>query len=128
MNYLGIDYGGKRIGLAIADAETKLARPHATVSPAELADVIKRDGPFAAVVLGLPRGLDGGDTNQTLAVRRFADDILWAKLRLEPVFQDEAGTSSLAEDRLRESGRSYTKPDIDAEAAAIILQDYLDQL
>jgi putative Holliday junction resolvase len=126
--YLGIDYGAVRIGLAIADAETKLARPLTTVSTAELVATIEREGPFKAIVVGLPRSLDGQDTAQTLAVRRFTDDVLWRKLRIEPVFQDEAGTSGVAEDRLKESGKPYAKADIDAEAAAIILQDYLDSL
>ena len=127
--YLGIDYGLKRIGLAVADSETKLARPMDTLTGVDkLADTIKREGPFDAVVVGLPRSLDGSETPQTLAVRHFADDILWRKLKIDAVFQDEAGTSSLAEERLQEAGKPYQKADIDAEAAVIILQDYLDQL
>lgn len=126
--YLGIDYGGKRVGLATGDGEVKIASPLVTVAPHELIAAIEREGPFAAVVVGLPRSLDGHDTPQTLAVRRFCDDVLWRKLRLEPVFQDEAGSSSLAEDRLKEAGRPYEKSAIDAEAAAIILQDYFDTL
>ncbi len=126
--YLGIDYGSSRVGLAVADSETKMASPLATVSPADLVEKITAAGPFERVIVGLPRSLDGRDTPQTLAVRRFCDDVLWRKLQIEPIFQDEAGTSSVAEDRLKESGRSYAKGDIDAEAAAIILQDYLDEL
>lgn len=126
--YLGIDYGAKRIGLAVADDQAKLARPFRTIGAHEFEDIIKKEGPFAAVVVGLPRALSGGDTAQTLAVRRFTDDMLWRKLRIEPVFQDEAGTSSVAEERLKEIGKPYEKSDIDAEAASIILQDYLDAL
>lgn len=126
--YLGIDYGLSRIGLAIADTETKIARPLKTVGAADLVATIKHEGPFEAIVVGLPRSLNGTDTPQTLAVRRFSDDVLWRKLRIEPVFQDEAGTSGVAEDRLKESGKKYVKADIDAEAASIILQDYLDNL
>ena len=127
--YLGIDYGMKRIGLAVGESEAKLASPHGTVSTAhELAETIKAEGPFEAVVVGLPRNLDGSSTPQTVAVERFADDVLWRKLHIEPVFQDEAATSAIAEERLKEAGKAYTKADIDAEAAAIILQDYLDAL
>lgn len=126
--YLGIDYGAKRVGLATANTETKIASPLRTIPPHELVAAIQEVGPFEAVIVGLPRSLDGHDTPQTLAVRRFCDDILWRRLRIEPIYQDEAGTSSLAEDRLKESGRPYEKSDIDAEAAAIILQDYLDSL
>jgi putative Holliday junction resolvase len=125
---LGIDYGMKRIGLATAEASAKLATPLKTVAPSELVAAIQQAGPFDVVVVGLPRSLDGQDTPQTLAVRRFCDDLLWRKFKIEPVYQDEAGTSSVAEDRLRESGKKYDKADIDAEAATIILQDYLDNL
>jgi putative Holliday junction resolvase len=126
--YLGVDYGVKRIGLATGDSEARIASPLATVTQDELITVIKRDGPYDEVVVGLPRSLDGQETPQTLAVRHFCDDVLWRRLHIEPVYQDEAGTSSLAEDRLKESGKPYEKKDIDAEAAAIILQDYLDSL
>jgi putative Holliday junction resolvase len=126
--YLGIDYGARRIGLAMADDEVRIASPRSTVDSAELIRIIEREGPFDQVVVGLPRGLDGQETPQTLAVRHFNDDVLWKRLRIEAVYQDEAGTSSLAEDRLKESGKPYDKKDIDAEAAAIILQDYLDAL
>lgn len=127
-NYLGIDYGERRVGLAIADSDSKTASPLATIAPHELVASIERHGPFEAVVVGLPRSLDGHDTPQTLAVRRFCDDVLWRRLHIEPVYQDEAGTSSLAEERLKEAGKPYAKGAIDAEAAAIILQDYMDSL
>jgi putative Holliday junction resolvase len=125
--YLGIDYGVKRVGLATADTEMKMAQPLRTVPPVDLGAVIAQEGPFDVIVVGLPRSLDGHDTPQTLAVRRFADDHL-GDLAPELVFQDEAGTSSVAEDRLQESGKPYRKEQIDAEAASIILQDYLDSL
>jgi putative pre-16S rRNA nuclease len=126
LKYLGIDYGSRRVGLSTATDEAKLASPLKAISPGELVSFIKDNGPYDRVVLGLPRSLDGHDTPQTLAVRHFADDVLWRKLNIEPILQDEAGTSALAEDRLKESGRDYQKGDIDAEAATIILQDYLD--
>jgi putative Holliday junction resolvase len=126
--FLGIDYGATRIGLATGDDEAKLALSLMTVGVHELAEIIKREGPFAAVVVGLPRNLDGSDTAQTLAVHRFTDDVLWRLLHIEAVFQDEAATSEVAEKQLKESGKPYTKADIDAAAAAIILQDYLDAL
>jgi putative holliday junction resolvase len=125
--YLGIDFGTKRIGLAIAESEVKLARPLATVTAQELPVIVKRHGPFEAVVVGLPRGLDGQDTPQTLTVQRLADDLL-GPLKLDPIYQDEAATSAIAEEQLKASGKPYTKADIDAEAATIILQDYLDTL
>lgn len=125
--YLGIDYGAKRVGLAVGEDVGKLATPLTTIAPHELLTTIEKEGPFAAIVVGLPRNLDGADTPQTLAVRRFTDDKL-SSLGVEIVFQDEAATSSVAEERLRESGKKYAKEQIDAEAASIILQDYLDSL
>lgn len=126
--FLGIDYGSSRVGLAVAESDVKLAAPLKTVAPHELVAAIAEAGPFDVVVVGLPRSLDGHDTPQTLAVRRFCDDVLWKDLHIDPVYQDEAGTSSIAEDRLKESGKPYSKGDIDAGAAALILQDYLDSL
>lgn len=126
--YLGIDYGARRIGLAIGDDEAKLALPKGAVTVQQLEKFIKEEGPFSAVIVGLPRNLNGGDTAQTVAVRRFSDDVLWRKLHIEAVFQDEAATSSIAEERLKLVGKPYEKGDIDSEAAAIILQDYLDTL
>lgn len=126
--YLGIDYGAKRVGLATADTAVKIASPLRTVAPHDLVATIESEGPFEVVVVGLPRSLDARDTPQTIAVRRFCDDVLWRRLHIDPVYQDEAGTSSVAEDRLKASGRRYEPGQIDAEAAAIILQDYLDSL
>jgi putative holliday junction resolvase len=126
--YLGIDYGAKRIGLAVGDSEAKVASPLTTVGPKDLATVIERQGPFEAVVVGRPRNLDGSESAQAVAVQRFCDDLLWRKLKIDAVFQDEFATSQVAEARLQESGKKYKPEQIDAEAAAIILQDYLDAL
>jgi putative Holliday junction resolvase len=126
VKYLGIDYGSARVGLATANSDAKLASPLKTVTPDKVAAEIAELLPDV-IVVGLPRSLDGRETPQTLAVRRYTDDVLDG-LSGELVFQDEAGTSSVAEDRLKESGRKYAREDIDAEAAAIILQDYLDSV
>jgi putative Holliday junction resolvase len=126
--YLGIDYGLKRIGLAVADDETRTAQPLSTVGPADLAIVIERQGPFDVVVVGLPRNLDGSESPQAVAVQRFSDDVLWRKHHIEPVFQDEFATSQVATARLEEAGKPFKPEQIDAEAASIILQDYLDAL
>jgi len=125
-SYVGIDYGSARVGIATGNSESKLATPLSTVAPDKVAAIVAEHKP-EVIVVGLPRSLDGRETPQTLAVRRYADDVL-EELGAELVFQDEAGTSGVAEDRLKESGRKYAREDIDAEAAAIILQDYLDSL
>lgn len=122
---LGIDYGAARVGLATAAAGSTLSTPHGTVAPNAVDAVIAGLEP-QVIVIGLPRSLDGEDTAQTDEVRRFAGNLKVGAAMV--VFQDEAGTSSVATDRLKAGGRPYRREDIDAEAAAIILQDYLDGL
>jgi putative Holliday junction resolvase len=129
-NYLGIDYGTVRVGLAAGDSETKVAWPQQTISNDPklidtLQDIIKEQS-IDVLVIGLPRGLDGQDTDQTRLVREVVEKD-FVSLNVPHVFQDEAGTSSEAEARLRDRGdKLFNKEDIDMEAAAIILQDYLD--
>ena len=138
MRALGIDYGRKRIGLALSDASGLLARPWKTVTlsgivqqVAELAREIERlanDGEgLAAVVVGLPRRLSGEANEQTAGVQD-----LVTRLRLVtsiPVMlQDERLSSHAAEELLatREKDWRKRKAQLDATAAAVILQDYLD--
>ena len=125
--YLGIDYGTKRMGLAVASDDSGRARALTTIEPAHLPEIISEYGPFELIVLGLPRSLDGDDTRQTAEVRKFAGELSESS-GLEVILIDEAGTSSVATDRLRQRNKKFAKSDIDAEAASIILQDYLDQL
>jgi RNase H-fold protein (predicted Holliday junction resolvase) len=68
--------------------------------------------------------MQGNDTDQTRSVREFVT-MLGSTLPIG--FMDEAGTSLEAEARLRSRGRPYVKADIDKEAAAIILTDWLAQ-
>ncbi len=129
MVFLGIDYGSKRIGLALGDSDIKLARPLTTLDASKPAywDQLKafmNEHRVDELVVGLPRGLDGGETDQTKAARFFAVEL--ASLKLPIHLQDEAGTSELARERIGK--KLVTKGQIDAEAAAIILQDFLDCL
>jgi putative holliday junction resolvase len=129
MVYLGIDYGSKRIGLALGDSETKVAQPLVTLD-ATAADYwnrlskIIRQYNVSELIVGLPRGLDGGETDQTKAVRFFAMEL--STLKLPVHLQDEAGTSELARERIGK--RLTSKAQIDAEAATIILEDFFSQL
>lgn len=138
MRVLGVDFGGKRIGLALSDATAMLASPWQTVpggppivAAARLAPVIAdlaadADG-LEAIVVGLPRRLDGSDNDQTPLARAFAAEL--ARVSSLPVIlQDERLTSHEAETRLavRERDWRKRKAKLDATAAAIILQDYLD--
>ena len=141
MRALGIDYGGRRIGLAVSDATGVLARPLSTLtrdpggSEAAAARAVlqavadlERDGePIAAIVIGLPRRLDGSPNEQTPRVLAFAERL--RTLTAIPVaLQDERLTSREAESRLalREKDWRRRKAQLDAAAAAVMLQDYLD--
>jgi putative Holliday junction resolvase len=139
MRVLGIDYGGRRIGIAASDATGMLARPVGTlegtanhaVAVTRVLDEVARleaDGdPIGAIVLGLPRRLDGSPNDQTPIVEAFA-----ARLRAacgRPlVLQDERLTSHEADGLLaiRERDWRVRKKKLDAVAAAVILQEYLD--
>jgi putative Holliday junction resolvase len=76
------------------------------------------------IVVGLPRSLDGQETDQTSYTRSFAD-ALQVENNIKIIFQDEAVTSKQAVAELVSRGKGYVKEDIDALAAAYILEDYL---
>jgi putative Holliday junction resolvase len=137
---LGIDYGARRVGLALSDATGTLASPWQLIdrptSEAEALSVIAEtvtrlageDDGLEAVVVGWPRRLDGGPTDQTPVVERFAE-ALESRVGVPVRLQDERLSSHEAERRLSERGdRDWRvrKRKLDAAAAAVILQDFLD--
>jgi len=93
----------------------------------EITGLANEDDGLEAVVVGWPRRLDGSPTHQTAIVETFAR-LLEAKITVPVVLQDERLSSHEAESRLaqRESDWRKRKAKLDAVAAAIILQDYLD--
>lgn len=93
----------------------------------EVARLAAEDDSVSTIVVGLPRRLDGSPNDMTPRVERFARDLA-ARTGLPVTLQDERLTSHEAESRLaaREKSWRARKQRIDAEAAAIILQDYLD--
>jgi putative Holliday junction resolvase len=139
MRVVALDVGERRIGLAISDPSGTIATPLRTLTrrgsiasvakmlAVELAALPSEDEAVDAVVIGLPKRLDGRDTDQTPRVRALAS-ALTAQLSIPIVFQDERLTSREAESRLalRERDWRKRKPRLDAAAAAVILQDYLD--
>ena len=126
---LALDVGDKRIGVAIADGIVSIARPLATVdvdgSEIEIINKMIQQEGITAVVIGYPRNQSGEPTLQTEYVENFAK--LLTDIAPKLVFQDESLTSVLAEQQLKKYGRPYTKGDIDAQAAALILTDFLEQ-
>jgi putative holliday junction resolvase len=135
---LGIDYGRKRVGLALSDATGTLARPWKTIEArgkgqlvSDLAHEIEQlhtesDG-LATVVVVLPRRLSGEANEQTAAVEHLAAQ-LRALVDVPIVLQDERLSSHEAESLLsrREKDWRKRKAALDQMAAAVILQDYLD--
>jgi putative Holliday junction resolvase len=123
-----LDVGEKRIGVAVADTSIKIAVPLDTIevdgqeiqSIAEIAVGEKAD----VLVVGYPRNQAGGTTEQTTYAETFASKL--KDIAPEIVFQDESLTSVIAEQQLVDLKKPYSKSDIDARAAAIILQDYLE--
>jgi putative Holliday junction resolvase len=123
---IALDYGSKRVGVAVAHVIARMPRPLTTLTNGEtlLADIQKlvaqEDG--GLVLVGLPRGMDGGYTEQTRAAEAFSEEL--AGVLTVPVeLADETLTSVDAESAL--GGRPKSKGEIDALAAAYILERYL---
>lgn len=125
---LALDVGTKRIGVAVADMTARLPRPLTTLSNDikifETIAMTAQTENAQAVVVGLPRGLDGQETEQTLFTREFAKE-LENRTGLNVYLQDEAVTSELAEHELFAKRKAYSKADVDALAATFILDDFL---
>ena len=139
MRIVGVDVGERRIGLAVSDPTGVLARPLEVLTIAGLdhdgvaraVDAITRladeDDGIGGVVVGLPRRLDGSPTAMTARVERFVAG-LRERLPVPVPLQDERLSSHEAESRLAVRHRDWRsrKARLDAAAAAVILQDYLD--
>lgn len=125
---VALDVGEKRIGVAVADDAVRIAVPFTTVEVDgnEIASIIEIVLKEAAdtLVVGYPRNQQGEATAQTDYVEKFVERL--SELDTKVVFQDESLTSVMAEQRLIDQKKPYTKGDIDAQAASIILQDYLE--
>jgi putative Holliday junction resolvase len=127
-SFLALDVGEKRIGVAVGDSAVRIAVPFDTidVNGKELERIARLviDEDVDTVIVGYPRNQSGEPTAQTAYVEEFAKQLTDIAPKL--IFQDESLTSVLAEQQLKSHRRPYTKGDIDAQAAAIILQDYLE--
>lgn len=130
-NLMCLDVGTRRIGIALADSAVKIAVPFTTVETDddkteidEISKIIAREE-IDILVVGLPRNLSGEETAQSAYTKEVAShfEMLVDKI----VFQDESLTSIQAENLLKSYKKPYSKGDIDMNAAAIILQDYLEE-
>jgi putative holliday junction resolvase len=132
--YLGLDLGGRRIGVAVSDIDATLARPLETITVTGQNQALKRICELAAeheaagIVIGLPLNMSGSSSAGSKEVEEFADKLR----RLCPVpiyFEDERLSSRQAEAVLHSYGKKIkgNKDKIDRISAAIILQSFLDR-
>jgi putative Holliday junction resolvase len=140
MRAMGVDYGLRRVGIAVSDPSGTLARPVETIAgsrdPRTAARVIleavarleRDDDPIVTIVIGLPRRLDGSANDQTPLVQALAAALSAAAGDRTIVLQDERLTSHEAERLLAVGEKDWRvrKARLDAVAAAVILQEYLD--
>ena len=128
MRFLGVDPGGKRVGIAVGDSRTGLANPVAVIqyqgaraTALALASEVERFD-ANAVVIGLPTGANGEETPACRRSRALADALIEAGIRI--FFQPEYLTTHEAVDRARRCGRPRGKP-VDDLAALVLLEEYL---
>jgi putative holliday junction resolvase len=132
LRYMGVDYGEKRIGLATADDEVRLAVPHRVYTIGEkveedllyLANYIKSEADV--IVVGLPLTSEGTEGPMAQKVREFAQKLQW-QTDLPVHFQDERLTTRENSGLLQGYPTEEKKKLLDALAAASILQTWLDK-
>ena len=129
---LGLDYGERRIGVALSDPTGTIASPHGVIdrSNDDVDDALRtlcRDHDIVRIVIGLPVSLDGEEHDMAAAVREFGTRVV-AATGVDVVFADERFTTIVAERALLESGmrRRDRRDRRDMVAAAVMLQSYLD--
>ena len=132
---LGVDYGAKRIGIALSDPLKTFAYPHATIKNDsktwnELDSLITEKN-IVKIILGYPYREDGKQPALSSAITRFKE-ILEKKYKLEVILWDERYTSSIATEMMilskNKRSKRRDKGIVDRNAAAIILQEYLNEL
>jgi len=127
--YLALDIGEKRIGVALADDGVRIPITLTTIDMndetfrKDIAHLVTTHN-IDVIVIGYPRNQSGEATAQTAYVEAKAAELSDLDAMVE--FQDESLTSVLAEQRLAARGEPYEKGAVDAEAATIILEDYLE--
>jgi putative pre-16S rRNA nuclease len=137
MRVLAIDVGQRRVGFAISDPTGTLARPLTTLTvdsdsaidrvAHKIAQLAAEDEGVGEIVVGMPVRLDGSPSEQTASVAAFVA-VLQTRTPLPIRVVDERLTSREAESRLAVTERDWRKrkETLDAAAAAVFLQDYLD--
>lgn len=133
MKYIGLDVGNRRVGIAFGDSDLRIATPLAVISretPAQDAQTIAgvmREYAATHLIVGLPRNMDGSQGAQAETVIEYAEELA-ERIRAPIIFWDERLTTVEATQRTHATGARGKKSrrGIDALAAAVLLQDYLD--
>jgi putative Holliday junction resolvase len=134
MRILGIDYGRRRIGLALSDSSLSVATPFAVMENkgikkncAKIVEIVTQND-VGRIVLGLPLHTSGEESEMSCEVRTFGDALDTLGFPVE--YADERWTTQTAEEALREQfGHNHKKVanSVDKVAASIILQMYLNE-
>lgn len=128
-NFLAIDYGEKRIGLATAHSISRIAHPYKTIANSGNRDIFDKilkiinHEKIAKIIVGLPRNMDGSAGFQAVNCQKFAESLA-AAVFVPVVFQEE--TLSSVEAKKTFSSKSIDDFGIDAAAATIILDRFLE--
>lgn len=135
MRYVGLDYGQRRIGISVSDSAGRIAVPSASFARSNdlaqdlrrLASMIREFEPDL-VVVGYPVSLSGQPGSSVQAMKTFVGQ-LTKLLEIDVVFHDERFTTAEASRLLRQANMSAKaqRSVIDASAAAVMLQSYLDK-
>lgn len=132
---IGVDYGTKRVGVAVADPLRMFAQPYGAYSLEEAVEVIQsidEDEGIEVIVVGWPLTLEGEEGKAAQRVQQYINRLRNALPDVKVVKRDERYTSKMAREAIRRFGRKEKghpkdhKGRVDAAAAALILQDYLD--
>ncbi|AIO19519.1 Putative Holliday junction resolvase [Candidatus Izimaplasma bacterium HR1] len=137
MKKLGLDLGDRSLGIAVSDDLNWLARPIETLKfeDKDFDNALKytlslvNEHKIDTIVLGLPKNMDGTEGIQAKTCRTFKDSIL-ENINIKVILWDERLTSKMASNMMidQKLKRKKRKQSIDAMAAVIILQGYLDSL
>ena len=130
---LAIDYGTRRVGLALSDPLKMIASPYRTIINKGNSNLIVEIERIIAaedveqIIIGLPLGMAGQITEQTKKVEEFADKLIARGIAIE--YEDERWSSVAAKRSMKEQNikSGYNKELVDQTAAAIFLQQYLDR-
>ena len=129
---LGIDFGEKRIGIAISDETGSIARAYGMLFEKSAKEIIKslvsicQKEKIGEIVVGLPLNLKGEEGVQAEKTKRFVDE-LKKEIKLPIILEDERLSTKEADRILRERGVKGRKEKIDTLSAVLILQQYLER-